>query len=202
MNAKFYIDETAKIKAKLRFLQGCIRLDENDYIDHEFPDTLYIGPYSLIGEGVRLGNGVIIDAYCNIDSNVTIGNNTLVTYRASIGSDSIIGEDCVIGGFVPENCHIGNRCRIFGNLVHSHSDTTMSWDHHEIPEESVRIHDDSFVGFSAIVAGGFDIGPKAYVCAGAIVTRSVPPLHIASGNNKIVHYSKWKGNLKNNPIFK
>jgi len=106
----------------------------------------------------------------------------------------------VIGGFISEGCVIGDRCRVFGQLVHKQVDTTQPWDEHEIPEPSVRIGDDAFVGFNALVIGGVDIGSRAYVAAGAIVTRSVPPRHIAYGINRVVPFSAWKGALANNPI--
>ncbi len=199
--SNYYVDPTAIINAPLRFLEGCIQTKKRKKRETILPNKIYIGAYSVIGENVSLGEGVIIDSHCTIDPNTNIGDDTLVTYKATIGGNTIIGKNCVIGGYVPENCKIADRCRIFGNLVHTHNDTTMSWDHHENPEPSVTIHEDSFVGFGAIIAGGFEIGPKSYVCAGAIVTRTVPPFHIASGVNNIVHYTEWKGELKNNPIF-
>lgn len=199
--SQFFIDPTAKIDFPLRFLQGCVQTKNITKKNVTLPKKLYIGPYVIVGTDTVLGERVIIDSYCNIDPNVIVGQDTLITYRASIGGGSIIGENCVIGGVIPENCKIGDRCRIFGNLVHSHNDSTMSWDHHEIPEKSVTIFQDSFIGFGANLAGGFEVGPNSYICAGAIITKTIPPFHIGFGTNKILHYSEWKGELKNNPLF-
>jgi acetyltransferase-like isoleucine patch superfamily enzyme len=199
----FYIDSQAIIGFPFRFLQGCEISSESktDQKDHPLPSKLYIGPFSIIGNGVRFGEGVVIDDNCKVSGNVSIGQNTLVTYRSRIGGNAVIGNDCVIGGAITENAFIGDRCRIFGSLVHRHADSTMSWDFHEVPEASSKIYDDSFIGFGAVIAAGISIGPNSYVCAGTILTKDVPPLHIASGVNKIVHFEKWNGVLKNNPIF-
>ncbi|MEZ0540429.1 DapH/DapD/GlmU-related protein [Fibrella arboris] len=201
-NGRFFIDPSAKIGVPLRFLQGCVVSKHTlDNTMVRLPKSLYIGPYAIIGENVTLGENTVIDAFCKVSSSVSIGKNTLLIYRAMVGGEAIIGEDCVIGGVIPERGIIGNRCKVFGNLVHTHNDSTMSWDHHEVPEPSVTINDDCFIGFGAQVIGGFEVGPKSYICSGAIITKCVPPYHIASGVNKIVHYSKWKGDLRNNPIF-
>lgn len=70
-----------------------------------------------------------------------------------------------------------------------------------LAEPSPVIHEDSFVGHGALVIGGIEIGPRAYVCAGAVVTRNVPAYHIASSVNQIIHYTEWRGPLRDNPLF-
>ena len=51
------------------------------------------------------------------------------------------------------------------------------------------------------MAGKIEIGPHAYICAGAIITKSVPTGFIAFGKNEMVHHSQWKGKLGKSPIF-
>ena len=196
------IHSTAVVGNPLRWLQGCVPPDSVEPATITLPESIYVGPFATIGEGVILGEGVVLDAYCSVEPYASIGTNSILIYRAWVGGDAKIGRDCVIGGFVPENAVIGDRCRVFGNLVHTHRDTTMSWDHHETPEPSVTVLEDSFVGFGATVAGGFSVGPRAYVCAGSIVTRPVPPDHIACGVNEICHFTAWHGQLRENPIFR
>ena len=197
-----YIDPTARVGVPLRPLQGMVLSSlkmENPKPRLENP--VYIGPFVTIGEAVSLGKGVIVDEYCSIGRNANVGQDTLLTYRATVGGHSKIGEKCVIGNFVSEHAVIGDRSRVFGRIVHKHEDSTISWDHHDVPELSVVIHEDSFVGFDAVLAGGLEVGPRAYICAGAVITRSVPPLHIAFGVNKVVPHDEWEGPLSENPLF-
>jgi len=197
-----YVDQTAKVNVPFRLLQGCIPTESRVLSQTSLPRQIYIGPYCVIGEHVTLGERVIIDSHCIVERDVIIGDDTLVIYRASIGGGAVVGKSCIIGGFVSENCRIGDRSRVFGSLVHAQRDTSVSWDHFETPEPPVILHEDTFVGFGAVVAGGLQVGPNSYVCAAAIVTRNVPPYHIASGVNNIIFFDKWEGPLRENPIFR
>lgn len=199
---KIQIHPTVIMGQPIRPLQGMVSSTENPSdLLIKYKEELYIGPYSIIGEGVTLGNKVIIDSYSNIERGVSIGDNTIIVHRATLGGYCKVGSDCVIGGLIGEGTVIGNGCRIFGTVVHKQDDPSLSWDHRFEPEPSVIIHDNSFVGFEAFVAGDIEIGPQSYVCAEAVITKSVPPGYIAFGNNQMIHHSEWKGTLGNSPIF-
>ncbi len=196
------IHKTAIIGAEFRMLEGFVRPTSlGTSIPPVLAEDVWIGPFAMIGFGAILGDRVIIDAYGRVDINAQVGADTQLLYRGTIGAEVAIGTNCIVGGSVSEGTKVGNHCRTFGKLVHPHHDSTMSWDHHETSEPSVILHDHSFVGHDATVIGGVEIGPYAYVCSGALVTRSVPPDHIAFGVNQIVHHSEWKGKLRDNPIF-
>lgn len=196
------IHPTSILGHPLRPLQGMVKskLDPKDS-QVSYGEELYIGPFCLIGEGVQLGNKVIIDAYVNVERGVIIGDNTILVHRATVGGFSKIGDNCVIGGLIGEETIIGNGCRVFGTVVHKQDDPSLSWDHRPVAEPSVIIHDNSFVGFESFLAGDIEIGPQAYVCAGAVITKSVPPGYIAYGKNQMIHHSEWKGTLGKSPIF-
>jgi len=197
-----FIHNTAIIGDDFRYLQGCVlSKEQNKYGDVELPEEIYIGAFSIIGKNSKLGEKVIIDAYCKIDAGATIGAGSMVTYRGTVGSGAVIGVDCVVGGNVSEGTIVGNRCRTFGKLIHKHTDSTISWDFHETPEASVKVEDDCFIAHGATVLGGIIIGHNSYICSGALITKNVPPFHIGYGTNKIIHHSKWKGELANNPLF-
>lgn len=196
------IHPTALIDIDLRPLQnGVPAYSDSEIHPAEIAQDSYIGPFCVIGHTVSIGSHVIIDAYTKIDPEVSIGDRTLLVYRATIGGQVVIGEDCVVGGSVSEGSNIGDRCRSFGKLIHSHTNSTMSWDHHSEPEPGPTLLDDSFVAHDAVVVGQVRIGPQSYVCSGAIVTKDVPPFHIAFGVNSIVHHSEWPGPLSENPLF-
>jgi acetyltransferase-like isoleucine patch superfamily enzyme len=55
-------------------------------------------------------------------------------------------------------------------------------EHEREPVRRVRIGNDVWIGRSAIVLPGVDIGHGAVVGAGAVVTKSVPPYAIVAGN--------------------
>lgn len=161
----------------------------------------YIGYYAVVGEGSTLGEGVIVDDNCAIESDVIVGPRSLVIYRSQICNEARVGSRCVIGGFVAERVVVGDGVRLFGKVVHSQRDPTPGWDAPEATEESAIVEEEAFVGFDALVAGKVVVGSRAYVCAGAIVTRDVPPRHVAYGVNKVVPAAQWKGPLSRSPFF-
>jgi len=181
-----------------KFLDGTQEEYERTIIEEE----TYIGYYSVIGTGSKIAMGAIIDDHCIIESRVIVGKKSLITHRAQICNDVTIGEECVIGGFIGERTRIGNNCRIFGKIVHLQHNPKLGWDDDEAIEGAPNISDGVFIGFNAIVAGNVAIGRKAYICAGSIVTRDIPELHVVSGNNTITHFTKWKGRLRHSSFFK
>lgn len=68
----------------------------------------HIGPYTVIGEEVELGNGVRIESHCVIDGRTTIGEGTHVYPFVSIG---LAAQDLKYRG-EPSATRIGRRNRI------------------------------------------------------------------------------------------
>ncbi len=197
-----FIHDTAVIGCGPRFLQGAVPwklADQNANV--VLPESIYVGPFAIIGVGAKLKEGVVIDAYCRVEPLAEMGEDSLLLYRGTVGFSAKIGKECVIGGSVSEGTIVGDKSRSFGKLIHTHADSTQPWDFRVDDEVSPIVHHDSFVGHDATVIGPVEIGPYSYVCAGATISRKVPPRHIAYGCNQILHYTKWKGELKNNPLF-
>jgi len=161
----------------------------------------YVGYYSVIGAGSTIEEGGIVDDHCTVEGDVVLGARTLLIYRAQVCNEACVGSQCVIGGFVAERVVIEDRVRLFGKIVHSQRDPSRPWDALDSIEDSAIVKAGAFVGFDALVAGKVVIGANAYVCAGAIVTRDVPPQHVAYGVNKVVPARDWKGPLCRSRFF-
>jgi UDP-N-acetylglucosamine acyltransferase len=67
-----------------------------------------IGPYSIIGDEVELGDGVRVDSHCVIDGRTTIGDGTHLFPFVSIG---LAPQDLKYGG-EPSETRIGRRNHI------------------------------------------------------------------------------------------
>ncbi|MEM1050629.1 MAG: DapH/DapD/GlmU-related protein [Pseudomonadota bacterium] len=200
----FFVHPSAVLDAPLRFLQGCQRWEvgnDSKLAPQTLPTRVFIGPHACIGTGASIGEGVVIDAYCRVEPHAVVGANSMILYRGTVGVQANVGEWCVIGGSVSENTIVEDHVTTFGKLIHTHWDSLSSWDFREEAEPSPIIRTRSFIGHDARVIGGVEVGPRAYVCAGATVSRDVPPFHIAFGTNKIQHYREWRGKLRNNPLF-
>lgn len=181
-----------------RYLDGSFEEGFTTHID----DNVYIGYMCIIGNGSKIGKNSILDDKSVLESNVRMGENNLVIYGAQICCEVKIMNNCVIGSFIGERTSVGNNCRIFGSIIHSQLNPLNNWDAEDSMENSPIIYDNVFIGFNSIISAPVRIGPRAYVCAGSIITKNVPKEHIAYGVNNIVHYSQWKGALKDSNLFK
>lgn len=162
----------------------------------------YVGYYTLIGAGSIVSRGAVVDDFSTVECDTYVGANTLVIYRAHICNEARIGEDCVVGGFVAEKVTIGECSRVFGQIIHSQHNPSLDWDDPAAEEGSATVEDQVFIGFNALVIGGVTLRRGAYVCAGAVVTRDVPPNYVAYNVNKMVPQSEWPGELSRSPILK
>lgn len=162
---------------------------------------VWIGQYALVGQGVTIGADSIIDDFVNVQARAEIGSRVLVTGRSSIGIGATVGDDSVIKGHIGDCSRIGTSCRIAGDLIHRQLDPSIPWDDPAADEPAPVVGDGAFVGWRAVIVGGVNIGPAAYVCTGALITKDIPAEHIAYGRNQIVHPRNWPGALGKSPFF-
>ncbi len=95
-----------------------------------------VGPYSIIGDGVKIGKGVKIGACCVIDNDTTIGSGCKIFTGAVIGSIPqdlkykgekslvVVGKDNIIREYVTINLSTeeGNKTVVGdGNLIMAYS---------------------------------------------------------------------------------
>jgi acetyltransferase-like isoleucine patch superfamily enzyme len=160
-----------------------------------------IGHYALVGQGARIGAGSIIEEFVNIQPGSEIGSRVLVMSRSYVGMGATVGDGCAIKGHLGENSRVGKRCQIFGDLIHCQLDPTIPWDDPAAEEPDPVVGDGAFVGWRSVIVGGVNIGEGAYICAGALITKDVPPGHIARGRNQIMHPESWRGALGKSPFF-
>jgi len=158
-----------------------------------------IGSHVIIHEETAIGDGTMVDDYCRIGSAVKIGNNCKILYGANISDETVVGNNSIITGFCCERAVVGNNARIFGELIHSQREPHLGWD--DVIEPSPKIDDNVFIGFGAKVVGGVKIGTKAYITAGAILTKDVPSSYIVVGNNVMIHHKEWRGKLGASDFF-
>jgi UDP-3-O-[3-hydroxymyristoyl] glucosamine N-acyltransferase len=193
------ISETASIGNAFRPLLDGRRI----HIDHDtvIGPGVWIGAYVAVGQGARIDTGSIVEDYACIQAEAEIGSRVLIAGRAWVGLGAKIGDDSVIKSHIGDNSRIGKHCRVAGDLIHRQLDPSIAWDDPAADEPAPIVGDGAFIGWRAIIIGGVNIGPGAYICAGARITADVPPGHIACRDNQIVHPEDWPGTLGKSPFF-
>lgn len=152
-----------------------------------------VGPLRL-GERVSVGTGAVLFAGASIGAEAIIGDQSFVRERASIGDQSVIGR----GSVVDNDVEVGARVRIqtgvyltaftlveddvfVGPGVLTTNDDTMSRHGPETPMRGATLRRACRVGGGAVLTPGVEIGEEAFVAAGALVTRKVPPRAVVMG---------------------
>jgi len=101
-------------------------IDKNSSIG----DTVFVGAFTSICEGVTIGENVKIHPNCYIGKNVTIGDNTIIYpnvsiyHNSKIGNNNIIHSGVVIGsdgfGFAPNAENNYDKISQIGNVITGH----------------------------------------------------------------------------------
>lgn len=142
----------------------------------------FVHPTAVIDEGAELGSDVKVWHFCHVRSGavlgdgVSLGRDVYVDDGVRIGRGSRVqnGVSVFAGLQVAPHCFIGPHA-IFTN-DQSPRAGKKSW---TIVE--TRMETGSAIGAGAIIRCGITLGSFAMVGAGAIVTKTVPPFHLALG---------------------
>ncbi len=147
-----------------------------------------------IGPGSSVGAGAVVFAGAGIAAEVVLGDQCYVRERAVVGAGSVIGR----GSVVDNDVHLGARVRVqsgvyltafsvvendvfLGPGVVSTNDHTMARHAGESPPRGPTLRRACRIGGGAVLLPGVEVGEEAFVAAGAVVTRDVPPRAVAMG---------------------
>lgn len=124
----------------------------------------------VIGEGSVLGKSIWCDHHCYIGSDTHIADDVQIMYGARIYDRVKIGRGAWVGGFVCNDAIIEEESIVLGQLVHRFVEASV-----EEPEEAPIVRAGAFIGMNALVIGGIEVGRRAYVAGGAVLTKSAIP---------------------------
>jgi acetyltransferase-like isoleucine patch superfamily enzyme len=147
--------------------------------------------------GVSVGTGAVVFAGSSVGAQTILGDQCFVRERSSIGEGSVIGR----GSVVDNDVRIGARVRVQTNVyltaftiveddvfvgpgAITTNDHTMARHGSEGGRDSIRgatLRRACRVGGGAVLTPGVEIGEEAFVAAGAVVTRDVPPRAVVMG---------------------
>lgn len=137
-----------------------------------------------------------------VDEGATIGKGTKIWHFCHIMPKAVIGESCNLGQnvFVADAVILGNNVKIQNNVslytgVTCDDDVflgpSMVFTNVINPRSAVKRHDQylkthvgkgATIGANATIVCGHDVGPFAFIGAGAVVTKDVPAYALIVGN--------------------
>jgi acetyltransferase-like isoleucine patch superfamily enzyme len=152
-------------------------------------------PPTVIGAGAVVCCGAVLFAGCRLGDGVVLGDQAHVRQRTRIGAGSVIGR----GGAIGYDASIGSRVRVqtgawltsrsvveddvfVGPGVVTTNDHTMGRRRPEDPLAGPVLRRACRIGGGAVLVPGVEVGEEAFVAAGAVVTRDVPPGAVVMGS--------------------
>jgi acetyltransferase-like isoleucine patch superfamily enzyme len=137
-----------------------IRGGSRIYEGTKLGDFVETGHGVLVREKVTIGNGSRIGTYTVIDGNVKVGEKNNIQTGVYIPPGTVIGSKVFIGPYATvTNDRYPPTPKITG----------------------VTIKDDAVIGSRAVLIAGVNIGRRAVVGAGAVVTKDVAPMTVVLG---------------------
>jgi acetyltransferase-like isoleucine patch superfamily enzyme len=160
----------------------------------DFAPGLLIGDDVEIGEGVLIGGQAVIHSGAWIGDGARIGDHAQIRDGARIGAGSTIGSYSSVdpGVVVGERVSVQTRCYLTGGTVIEDdvfvgpgvtmtNDNTMDRHGPEQEFEGPLLRRACRVGGGVVLCPGVEIGEEAFVAAGALVTKDVPPRAVVMG---------------------
>jgi len=181
-----------------------------------------IGPYSVIGPDVKIGEGTVVQSHVNIKGNTIIGSNNKIYPFASIGNDPQdlkfkgektileIGDNNKIREYVTINpgteggggkTQVGSNCLF---MVSSHIAHDCIVGDNVILANNVplgghaHVDDNAIIGGNSAVQQFTRVGKFAMIGGMCGVVRDVIPYGIAHGNRSILQGLNLIGLRRNN----
>lgn len=150
-------------------------METNDYYAH---------PTAVVDEGCTIGKGTKIWHFTHIMPNCTIGERCNIGQNVVISPEVILGKNVKIQNNV--SVYTGVTCdddvflgpsMVFTNVINPRSAVNRKSEY-----AKTHVGKGATIGANATIVCGHDIGPYAFIGAGAVVTKNIPA------------YSLWVGN--------
>ena len=141
-------------------------------------------PTALVDEGCKIGKGTKIWHFSHIMPNCTLGENCNIGQNVVISPEVVLGRNVKVQNNV--SIYTGVTCdddvflgpsMVFTNVINPRSAVNRKSEY-----AKTHVGKGASIGANATIVCGHDIGEYAFIGAGAVVTKNVPP------------YSLWVGN--------
>jgi acetyltransferase-like isoleucine patch superfamily enzyme len=151
---------------------------------------------TTIGDGTIVSTGAIVFAGSSIGARVILGDQSCVRERVEIGDDVVLGR----GSYIENDTTVGALTKIqaqayitaystlednvfIAPCVVTTNDNYMGRTEKRLSQlRGPTIRRGARIGGGAILCPGVEIGEDAFVGAGAVVTKDVPPRKLVVGS--------------------
>jgi len=150
-------------------------MSDNDYFVHES---------SFVDQPCRIGAGTKVWHFCHVMKDSEIGKDCSLGQNVLVSSGVRIGDGCRIQnivslytGVILEEGVFCGPSMVFTNVVNPRSEVSRKDEY-----KRTLVCRGASIGANATIVCGVTIGRYAFVGAGAVVTKDVPPFALVLGN--------------------
>jgi UDP-2-acetamido-3-amino-2,3-dideoxy-glucuronate N-acetyltransferase len=153
---------------------------DKEYMDKEY----YVHPSAIVDDGCTIGAGVKIWHFSHIMPNCTLGAGCNIGQNVVISPEVVLGRNVKVQNNV--SIYTGVTCdddvflgpsMVFTNVINPRSAVNRKSQY-----AKTHVGKGATIGANATIVCGHDIGAFAFIGAGSVVTKNIPP------------YSLWVGN--------
>jgi len=163
--------------------------------------TYFAHETAVIDEGCQIGEGTKIWHFSHIMPNCVIGKNCKIGQNVVVSPQVVLGENVKVQNNV--SIYTGVTCEddvflgpsmVFTNVTNPRSAINRR-------DQYIKTHvgKGATIGANATVVCGNDIGQYAFIGAGAVITKNVPPYALVVGNP--AKQVGWMSEYGNNLVF-
>jgi len=138
--------------------------------------TVFAG--ATLGERVLVGDGACVRERCVIGDDVVIGHGSLVENDTTVGARTKIQALAYVTAYTT----VGDDVFIAPCVVTTNDNYMGRTEKRHAERKGPTIRRGARIGGGAVLLPGIEIGEEAFVGAGAVVTKDVPPLAVVVGN--------------------
>lgn len=150
-------------------------MENNSYFAH---------PTAVVDEGCTIGAGTKIWHFSHIMPNCVIGDKCNIGQNVVISPEVVLGKNVKIqnnvsiytGVTCDDDVFLGPSC-VFTNVINPRSAVNRKAEY-----AKTHVGKGASIGANATIVCGHDIGPFAFIGAGAVVTKTVPAYALVVGN--------------------
>ncbi len=151
--------------------------------DTTFGKDVTIEPFVVIGPGVSIGDGAVVHSFSHIVQS-KLGRNSLLGPFARLRPGTSLGEGAKIGNFVEAKAAVleagvkVNHLSYIGDAhVGANSNIgagTITCNYDGFNKHKTNIGEGAFIGTNTSLVAPINIGARAYIGSGSVITRDVP----------------------------
>lgn len=148
---------------------------KQNYFAHE---TAIIDEDCSIGEGTKIWHFSHIMSHCVIGERCNIGQNVVISPEVVLGNNVKIQNNVSVytGVTCDDDVFLGPSM-VFTNVINPRSAVNRKNQY-----AKTHVGKGATIGANATVVCGHDIGEYAFIGAGAVVTKNIPPYALVVGN--------------------